>query len=99
MNLEDWRDEIDQVDRDIVRLIEQRARIVRKIGEIKAGAGLPTMDRNREEEVLRNICGASTGCVSNVAIVRIFSEILRESKSIQRQIISNAPKEGAKARC
>jgi chorismate mutase len=98
MNLEDWRNEIDQIDRDIVRLIEQRVRIVRKIGAIKAGAGLPTMDRNREEKVLRNIRGAGTGSISDVAIVRIFSEILRESKSIQRQMISNAAKEGADVR-
>ncbi len=99
MNLEDWREEIDNIDRELVRLIEKRIRVVRKIGAIKVTAGLPARDKRREEAVMRNICAASDGIAGNVGIVRIYSEILRQSKEIQRGIIETALKQGAGAEC
>lgn len=83
MNLEDWRNEIDIIDRKIVELIGQRTRIVRKIGSIKRNAGLPATDPDRERRVLRNISGCDPDGLSDEAIVRIYKEILRESRMIQ----------------
>ena len=88
MNLEEWRSEIDEIDREIVKLIERRARVVKKIGEIKMTSGLPARDRHREIDVLRNIRTASTGGMSEIAMVRIFSEIIRESRELQRRAIA-----------
>lgn len=97
MNLEDWRGEIDEIDREIVKLIERRARVVRKIGEIKMTSRLPARDKLREIDVLRNIRTASTGGMSEVALVRIFSEIMRESRELQRTILERSA-EGVEAR-
>lgn len=83
MNLDEWRNEIDTIDREIVKLINQRTRIVRKIGKIKSMTGMPAVDRERERRVLQNICGADPDGLSDAAIRRIFGEIIRESRGIQ----------------
>lgn len=49
MKLEDWRNEIDLIDEEIVRLVNQRAKIAREIGVLKATAGLPIVEGNSEK--------------------------------------------------
>lgn len=83
MKLEDWRDEIDSIDAEIVRLVNQRAKIAQKIGVLKASAGLPIVDLSREDAILRKTTARNQGILTNDAIVRIFRGIIRESRQIQ----------------
>lgn len=99
MNLEDWRNDIDAIDRQIVRLINQRIRIVRKIGEIKCSTGMPAIDRERENRVLENICGTDPDGLNDAAIKRIFREIIRESRGIQRPLSESRTGEAVQTRC
>ena len=99
MNLEDWRNEIDIIDQKIVRLIGQRTRIVRKIGSIKRNAGLPAADPDRERRVLGNICGCDPDGLSDEAIMRIFKEILRESRRIQSSTVAIDQRRALETRC
>ena len=87
MKLEDWRGEIDSIDTEIVRLINQRAGVARKIGVLKATAGLPIADAAREAAVLRGVCGKSSGALADDSLVRIFRRILRESRSLQTETV------------
>lgn len=48
MNLSDWRNEIDGIDADVLRLLERRAAVVSKIGRLKARLNLPLIDEERE---------------------------------------------------
>lgn len=88
MTLEDWRVEIDHIDRELVRLINRRARVARKIGEIKLRAGIPLLDSERESEVIRNVCCAETSGLPAPALAKIFSEIIRESRCVQEAALS-----------
>ncbi len=88
MKLEDWRNEIDSIEAEILRLINQRTSVWVKIGVLKATAELPIMDIDRAEAILRGVCGKNSGVVENESLVRIFRQIIRESKQIQTQIIS-----------
>ena len=83
MKLEDWRNEIDLIDARIVELVNQRAKIAREIGVLKATAGLPVVDSTREDAILRNVAAKNQGVLNNEAIVRIFRGIIRESRQIQ----------------
>ena len=83
MKLEDWRNEIDSIDAEIVCLIKQRAKIARKIGVLKATAGLPVVDLEREDAILRNVAARSHDVLEKEAIIRIFRGIIRESRQIQ----------------
>jgi len=49
MRLEESRRIIDEIDSEIVALLNRRASICRRIGELKTRAGLPVLDRDRED--------------------------------------------------
>lgn len=90
MRLEDWRNEIDAIDAEIVRLINQRASAAVKIGALKAQAGLPTVDDDRETAILRGVCGKNPGVLEDESLVRIFRQIIRESRRIQTKTVGTA---------
>lgn len=45
MNIEYWRTEIDEVDRELLRLLNRRARLAIKVGALKRAAGRPAAIR------------------------------------------------------
>ena len=49
MDIEHWRNEIDQIDREILRLLNMRARLAIKVGNLKKAADLPLCDPDREK--------------------------------------------------
>lgn len=51
-SLEECRQQLDEVDRDIVRLFEQRMMIARDVAAYKLAHDLPVLDSSREEMVL-----------------------------------------------
>jgi chorismate mutase len=52
MDLEELREEIRSIDRDIVERIAQRTYVAETIGEVKAERGLPTTDERQERAVM-----------------------------------------------
>ena len=94
MTLEDCRKKIDVVDREIIALLNRRAEIVREIGAIKATAGLPIVDWNREIEILRWVAQANEGIINDEAAARIFRRILQESRQIQVEMSEDLKLEG-----
>jgi chorismate mutase/prephenate dehydratase len=96
MKLDEWRDEIDAIDAEIVNLVNRRARIAQKIGILKAKAGLPIVDLEREEAILRNACAHSKDVLENDSIMRIFKRIIQESRQIQVEAIGKIIDKGTK---
>lgn len=83
MKLEELRQQIDELDASIVSLLNRRAVMSRKIGQIKLRAGLPIVDREREETVLRRVANKNSGEIDDNALGRIYREILNESRKMQ----------------
>lgn len=54
MTLEDLRDRISTLDRQLLELIAQRQELSRRVAEVKRTDGRPTRDFNRERDVLMN---------------------------------------------
>lgn len=96
MKLDEWRNEIDAIDAEIVNLINQRAKIAQKIGILKAKAGLSIVDLEREEAILRNACARNQGILENDSIVRIFKRIIQESRQVQVEAIGKIIDQGTK---
>lgn len=94
MTLEDCRKKIDVIDREIMALLNQRAEIVREVGQIKAKAGLPIVDWNREIEILRWVAQENEGVMADEAAARIFRRILQESRQIQSELIEDQDLKG-----
>ncbi len=80
--LEDWRQEIDTLDTEILRLLNQRAGIACELGVIKVASGLPAYDGQREQQVLDRVCAGNQGPLSNESVTRIFRSMIRETRQI-----------------
>jgi chorismate mutase len=52
MSLDELREEIQGIDRDIVELIARRTYVAETIAEVKANEGLPTTDEAQEQQVM-----------------------------------------------
>jgi chorismate mutase/prephenate dehydratase len=83
MNIEYWRNEIDDVDRELLQLLNRRARLAMKVGALKRTAGLPFCDPEREQAVLQTLQQANTGPLDRRAITKLFRRIIRETRRVQ----------------
>ena len=84
-DLSDWRDEIDSLDRETVKLLNRRAECVLGLAPLKRQQGRPVHEPSREELVLDNILASNSGPLKNEALERIFNAIIREMREMQRE--------------
>jgi chorismate mutase len=84
MSVEDWRRKIDDIDRRLVELLNERSSCVLEIGRLKKGDGMALYQPDREREVLEGVERANHGPLSEAAIRRLFERILDEARSIER---------------
>jgi chorismate mutase-like protein len=82
--LEEYRILIDDIDRRIVALLNERTRVVEDIGEVKREAHLPIYEPRREDQVFNNVTSANQGPLTAEALRRVFERIIDEMRSIQR---------------
>ena len=85
MTLSDWRRQIDEIDRKLVELLNQRSRCALEIGKLKQAENLPLYQPEREREVLENAERANPGPLTDAAIRRLFERIIDEARSAERQ--------------
>jgi chorismate mutase-like protein len=78
------RERIDDVDRRIIALLNERTSVVEEIGRIKGAAELAVYEPKREEQVFQNVAGSNHGPLSQEAAKRIFERIIDEMRKIQR---------------
>ncbi|HVW11934.1 MAG TPA: chorismate mutase [Bryobacteraceae bacterium] len=82
--LADCREHIDDVDRRLVALLNERTAIVEKIGNIKKSAQMGVYEPKREDAVYANIAAANRGPLPEDALRRIFERIIDEMRKVQR---------------
>src|SRR2546423_14138279 len=85
MKIEDWRAQIDEVDNELLRLLNRRARLAARIGGMKLRAGLPLYDPDREREGLARACRANAGPLDERAVGRIFRRVMCETRAMQKR--------------
>jgi chorismate mutase len=83
MDIDHWRQEIDEVDEELLRLLNIRARLAIKVGALKRSAGLPLRDLEREQFVLEHLQDSNNGPLDQEAVVRLFRRIIRESRRVE----------------
>ena len=84
--LEKWRTEIDRIDRQVLELLNERARCNGEIGQIKAGDGAAIFVPHRELEIFERLESANAGPFPTSAIRNVFREIISASVSLQRGV-------------
>ena len=83
--LDDCRRQIDTLDAELLRLLNQRAAIACEIASIKVASGLPAYDGNRELQVLARVAEQNTGPLDQQSVTDIFAGIIRETRRLGTQ--------------
>ena len=82
--IRELRRKIDEMDREIIRLLIRRFQAVERIGEAKKLTGSAVEDSEREKEVLKNCIGAAGDDIDEGFVKRFTDLVLEHSKEIQR---------------
>lgn len=80
---EEIRQAIDRLDRDLLRLLEDRAELARRIGVLKQASGEATLDAARERDLIERIEREAKGSLPGPAVRAIFREIVSASRAMQ----------------
>ncbi len=94
--IERLRIQIDAIDKELVKLLNQRAIFANQIGDIKRKLGLPVYVPEREEQVIENVKKSNPGPLSGEAIRRIYERIIDESRRLEREEMERKLKENEK---
>lgn len=91
MDIEDWRNKIDELDRKLVALISERARAAVEIGKLKRNTSIPIYEPDRERIVFQNVQQANPGPLPGRDLVRIYERIIDVMRNIQKEEIVTGP--------
>jgi len=82
--LEELRRQIDQIDRDLLRLFNARARIAQTVGAAKKAAGESVLFRpEREAQVLARLQAENPGPLPNSAIAQLHRELMSACMALE----------------
>jgi chorismate mutase/prephenate dehydratase len=84
--LKSIRAELGRVDREILRMLNERARLVMEAGRVKKGQGLEVYDPSQESRVYSRLKATNEGPLPDAAVKPIFREIISCSRSLQAVI-------------
>ena len=84
MSIEDWRRKIDEIDRKLLDLFNERSKCAIEIGKIKHAENLRVYDPIREREILRRIKEANRGPLDDEGLQRLFERVIDECRRIER---------------
>jgi chorismate mutase/prephenate dehydratase len=86
MNLEQLRREIDILDAKIIKLLNQRAKIILNIGRIKQKSNQPVYSPDRESKILARLDKINKGPLSTSSLHAIYREIMSSSLSLEKHL-------------
>lgn len=80
------RERIDQIDRRLVELLNERAEVVVEVGRLKRATGVPIYAPHREAAVLGRVLASSRGPLPARAIEAIYRELMSGSFALERPL-------------
>jgi len=84
MELADWRSKIDKLDDQIVRILNERAAAAIAIGQLKAKAGAPIYEPQREQAVIEHVKQANPGPLTAAQVQEIYERLMDVMRALQR---------------
>jgi chorismate mutase/prephenate dehydratase len=81
--LSELRTSIDQVDRELLDLLNQRAALANEVGEIKRAEGSPVFRPEREAQVINGLQTANPGPLKGHNIAHIWREIMSACRALE----------------
>jgi len=89
VDIEDWRKKIDELDRQIVALISERALAAQAIGQLKQVNSQPIYEPNREKVIFENVRKANHGPLPDIELTHIYERIIDVMRSMQKQELAS----------
>ncbi|MGB8262225.1 MAG: chorismate mutase [Terracidiphilus sp.] len=89
MTLEELRNRIDVLDRQLVELLSERARAAQMVGHLKAATSLPVYEPAREKEVYANVRAANKGPLPDIELTHIYERIIDVMRALQRNELAS----------
>jgi chorismate mutase len=85
MDISDWRQRIDELDEQIVRLISQRAEAAQAIGELKRTSDLPVYEPKREQAVFDHVRAVNPGPLDDAEMLHVYERIIDVMRTLQKR--------------
>lgn len=87
-----YRQQIDSLDQGIVKLIQERARVVEEVGKLKRAARLPVAVPSREQQVIEKAQElAKGGPLPSEAVGRIYQKLVEEMRDWEAKLDNTKP--------
>jgi chorismate mutase/prephenate dehydratase len=86
MTLEQYRERIDQIDRELVKLLNERAQVVIEIGKLKNKTGRQVYAPDREKEVFEKIKSVNQGPLPDRTLTAVWRELMSGSFALERPL-------------
>jgi chorismate mutase len=90
MEIADWRIKIDEIDRRLVELLNERAQAAHEIGKLKRNTSMPIYEPEREKKIFENVQKANHGPLPEGELRQVYERIIDVMRNIQKNEI--APK-------
>lgn len=82
-SLAELRDRINQIDGELVRLMNERAKVAIEVGHIKNQHGMECYSPAREEDVLARAASNNTGPLSERCVRMVFRELISGTRAVE----------------
>jgi chorismate mutase len=82
--LDALRQQIDDLDEQLVRLLSARAACALEIGKVKKDGGMEIYQPSREADVLEHVQQINRGPLDDGAIKRLFERVIDEARRLER---------------
>lgn len=87
-DLQELRKEIDRIDKEIVRLFEERMDICKNVAEYKIETGKKVFDRQREEEKIKAVQALTGNEINRTGAGELFGQIMSVSRKLQYKLLA-----------
>ena len=84
MEIADWRNKIDELDEQIVKLLCERAAAAVAIGQLKQEKAAPIYEPNREQVVFAHVREVNPGPLTSAQVQDIYERIMDVMRALQR---------------
>jgi chorismate mutase len=96
IEIADWRKKIDELDRRLVELLNERAQAAHEIGKLKRNTSMPIYEPEREKRIFENVQRANRGPLPDGELRTVYERIIDVMRNIQKNEIAPkvAPSDG-----
>ena len=84
MDIAGWRKKIDELDRRLVEILNERALAAQEIGKLKRNTNMPIYEPEREKIIFENVGKANRGPLPESELRKVYERIIDVMRNIQK---------------